>query len=498
MQRESVRAVVSSAHAVVGRQHVVSALADRIPWIVGAAAAGALSRPFSWPLHDAPPSRAVVRALVLAASATLIIVGGLILVAWRRRPSPLFAARRLDGALGQRETIASAFAFESANAIDEMKQVAIARASNIVRGVDVARVLRIERTWHTRRNGLCAGALLVALACGAIDRSVVTRMVNPPTARESSAASALARAAQAAAKEAEDPKEQALVDAAKRAAAAADRGDRTRALEALDDARRASRALDARERARARALRTVQKEASSGASGSASEALAQLRDEIGKAAEAKAAAERLDKTEAAMREAAREGGSPSLSKESAALGEAKAAMARGDKEAAAHAVERAREALAGLESKKDSGAMREVASSAAELDKSMRGGGGREGKEPGEKGIAEGSGRPSKDEPSDPGTSRGPGKGDRTPGTEGRRIDTKGDLQARADPKNGERVVSAIEGMGRGDPERAFKEVFPSYDTVVEDGLREDAVPAGRRDAVRRYFSSIRPDRTAP
>jgi hypothetical protein len=197
-----------------------------------------------------------------------------------------------------------------------------------------------------------------------------------------------------------------------------------------------------------------------------------------------------------MREAAREG-SPAFSKASAALAEAKAAMARGDKEAAARAVERAREALSGLESKKSSAAMHEVAKSAAELDRSLRGG-GKEGSDPGDKSMAEASGRPSSEEPSDPGASRGPGKGDRAGGAEGRRLEAKGDLQARADPKNGERVVSAIEGMGRGDPERAFKEVFPSYDTVVEDGLREDAVPAARRMAVRRYFSSIRPDRTNP
>ena len=44
-------------------------------------------------------------------------------------------------------------------------------------------------------------------------------------------------------------------------------------------------------------------------------------------------------------------------------------------------------------------------------------------------------------------------------------------------------VFSAIEGMGRGDDPRAYREIFPSYDTVVEDGLREDTVPAARGGA---------------
>ena len=47
--------------------------------------------------------------------------------------------------------------------------------------------------------------------------------------------------------------------------------------------------------------------------------------------------------------------------------------------------------------------------------------------------------------------------------------------------------------MGKGGDPKAYREIFPSYDTAVEDGLREDLVPAARRPTVRRYFSLIRP-----
>ena len=45
----------------------------------------------------------------------------------------------------------------------------------------------------------------------------------------------------------------------------------------------------------------------------------------------------------------------------------------------------------------------------------------------------------------------------------------------------------------RGDDGRAFRDVFPSYESAVEDGLKDERVPAARRGAVRRYFSAIRP-----
>jgi hypothetical protein len=105
-----------------------------------------------------------------------------------------------------------------------------------------------------------------------------------------------------------------------------------------------------------------------------------------------------------------------------------------------------------------------------------------------------GSGRDDKSN-GDPSGNPGEGGGaaDRNGGPEQRRVKVSGNLQARTDVREGERAVSAIDGMGRcGDP-RPYREIFPSYDTAVEDGLREELVPAARRPAVRRYFSLIRP-----
>jgi hypothetical protein len=68
------------------------------------------------------------------------------------------------------------------------------------------------------------------------------------TARETTAAAELERAAEAVKANAASPDAMKVADAARRAAAAAERGDRTRALEELDELRKAARALEADER----------------------------------------------------------------------------------------------------------------------------------------------------------------------------------------------------------------------------------------------------------
>jgi hypothetical protein len=58
----------------------------------------------------------------------------------------------------------------------------------------------------------------------------------------------------------------------------------------------------------------------------------------------------------------------------------------------------------------------------------------------------------------------------------------------------GPRAILAIRGLGKGtDPPKEYHDVFPAYDTLVEEGLNDDRIPAARRHAVRRYFQSIRP-----
>lgn len=279
------------------------------------------------------------------------------------------------------------------------------------------------------------------------------------------------------------------------------------------------------------------------ASATASEALAKLKRDLDSAGGDKESlrkmVERLERAEAAARAAAEKSAGKDASgkkdtsgkgqdgkgkegqgareaawsRAAAALAEARDAAARGDKEAASRAMERAEREISALEKASRDAAsasrMARVVDDASELDRAMhaalkgdRSGGGRDGNGDGRDGRDGDSGRDgagaSRTAPSDNGDpsgapGAGPGAGDRAPGPEQRRVTVGGDLQARADVREGERAVSAIEGMGRGGDPRAFREIFPSYDTVVEDGLREDSVPAARRPTVRRYFSSIRP-----
>jgi hypothetical protein len=156
--------------------------------------------------------------------------------------------------------------------------------------------------------------------------------------------------------------------------------------------------------------------------------------------------------------------------------------------------------------------MSRVADEASELDRSLhaamrgdpsgkkggRGEGEGEGKPGGKDGEGDGKGTAKKPGEPSGAPGGGPGGSDRTPGPEQRRVKVNGSLQARTDVREGEKAVSAIDGMGRGGDPQAYREIFPSYETVVEDGLREDTVPAARRPTVRRYFSSIRPGEDEP
>jgi hypothetical protein len=540
----------------------------------------AAARPFVWPVHDAAPVHAVIRAVLLAALGACAVVGAVSVVAWRRRLTLLASARRLDEALGLAEVIASGYAFERDGRDDQMASFAVDRARRSLDHVDLDRVVvPSRRVRSTKESRWLAGAIvaaIVGLAFGGIDRLVIYRTIHPLTQRESAAASELRKAAEQAAanaprgpNEEKHPQAEAVVEAARRASEAAQRGDRKRAQDALEDMRKAARALEADERNQARSLRSLRdelegksagrgrgddpsKEPSAGTSRSgapsvtAFEALEKLKKELDSAGGDKEAIRKmiecLERAEAAARAAsaeaksggkdasakdasskdagkgasgkagAREARAEAWSRSAKALEEAREALARGDKEAAKRAMERAESELASLEKAGSdpsrSRAMARLADEASELDRSMhaamsgdRSSEGREGREgDGKDGSAkarEGSG-PSKTVSSDKGDPSGSpragsGGSDRGAGPEQRRVKVNGDLQARTDVREGERAVSAIEGMGKGGDPRAYREIFPSYDTVVEDGLRDDAVPAARRPTVRRYFSSIRP-----
>lgn len=73
-------------------------------------------------------------------------------------------------------------------------------------------------------------------------------------------------------------------------------------------------------------------------------------------------------------------------------------------------------------------------------------------------------------------------------------IEIKSSLRAPSEVGEGERAIQAIQGLGKGsEAPTAYREVFPSYDAAVEEGLADERIPAARRAAVRKYFQSIRP-----
>lgn len=540
--------VVAAARRRLARLHVRSSIHRRGAVLLGAAALCAASRPLLWPLDEAPAWHALARAVILAAVGSAVALALIMIHAWRDRPSMLASARRLDGALGLAEVIGSGFAFERDRRDDAMARLAVERARRALDAVTVDELLAPEprarsRAEARRQAALCVAAAL-ALGVGAIDPLLVERVLHPVTGEEARAAEALRRAAEAlgSADPPKDAMSAAVADAARRASAAVERGDRRRARDALDEMRSAARAAEADRREQARALRAVREGAErDGASSArtASEALSNLRSELeasGRDAQAlRKLAERLERAAAAARAASaaaaagakasggraagregtgaerREGktaeGRSAWSRAAEALAEARAAAARGDAESAKRATERAEREIAALEEADASGratARTRLADSAAELDRSlyaaMRGGpregstaGGRDGRR------EDSDGDPAARSPrassgGRDGNGPGPGRASDAPGgPEQRGLRVSGDLQVRSDVREGERAVSAIEGMGRGGDPRAYREIFPSYDTVVEDGLREDAVPAARRPTVRRYFSSIRP-----
>ncbi len=327
------------------------------------------------------------------------------------------------------------------------------------------------------------------------------------------------------------------VRAAKRAAdaEARERKNELRALrEELEASRGGAGAGDARPSESIQKMR----DAAAQPSGGTSEALRALAERLARAE--RAAAGQASRLAARASERA---GSPSAARDAArasawsrvadALREARDAAARGDAAAMKAALERAEEAMREMEraaSGASSSSGREgagdersarISREAAALDRSLRAGmrgesgargegnegegegdGDGAGQRPGEgkraaKGGAAAKGAGGRgtgqDGDGDGSPTEGPGRGDRTPGAAGRRIAVSGSLEARGDARPGERAVSAIQGFGRGDDGRAFRDVFPSYESAVEDGLKDERVPAARRGAVRRYFSAIRP-----
>lgn len=544
----SLERIVAEARRCLARSHVVARLRARAWIILGAAAGAAASRPLLWPLREVTPTHAVVRTVLLAGVAALAAVVGLTLHAWRSRPSMLGAARRLDTALGLPEVIASGFAFERDLRSDEATAVAIGRARRATEGIVLSAALAAKPAARTARERRwlqgASVALVLGLTVGAVDRLAIQNLLRPVTRRELADAAELRRAAEIAAQGDKEAITPAMLEAAQRASTAAERGDREAARRALEDLRRATHDRDSAEREQARALRALRDQLASTGSGqsdpageerpatSATDALARTRRELEAAKDepeaVKKLAERLARAEAAARSASQAAAAPrppgagrsrtaeeasAWSKAAKALEEAREAAARGDAAAAKAALERAEAAIKELEKKRDPSAARaraKLGDGAASLDRSLaagekqRGGAEGEGEGEGQGEGGKGAGEDGKDGSGPnaangakadgapaPGGGRAPG--DRSAGAERGRLKMNGSLQARTDAREGERAASTIQGMGKGGDPKAYGQVFPAYDTAVEDGLREDLVPAARRPNVRRYFHSIRP-----
>ena len=522
---------VTLATGHLGRLHLRATLRRQLAIVLGAVAVGGAVRPFLWPLHAQASWHAVLRTAILGGAGGLVALTVLVLRAWRSRPTPLASARRVDAALALEDVVASGYAFERDARGGEIVMLARQRALAALHGVDVRRLLRPAGTERTRlgRNmvRLAVAGLFVALIFGGVDRLVLARFLRPVTRDERAAAAELRKAADALEKEA-DPTDKQLVaaEAARKAAAATERGDRQAAMDALDEMRKAERAAEASEREQARELRALKdaldgKGASDGAgdrSSSAADALATLGKKD--PAEMRKLAERLAKAEAAAKAAAKaasesgKGASSSSSSRStasaweraaSALAEARAAAERGDSAGAKAAMERAAKEIEALEKSHGSASMQSLAkasASASSLDRSLQAGAtAPKGQAAGNAMAGDGKDGSSGAKPGNkPGDgARGPGggggPGDRAPGQVApERPKVEGDLQARADVKEGEKAAGVIDGMGKGGDPKDYRALFPAYDTAVEDGLREELVPAARRPAVRRYFESIRPN----
>jgi hypothetical protein len=245
--------------------------------------------------------------------------------------------------------------------------------------------------------------------------------------------------------------------------------------------------------------------------------------------------ERLERASEEARRAGGEGGAKNAAENAAAeaaraMSQAAEALGRGDRQAAARlleeaakhteAMERARaeaaaEAAAIAEMLEKSGLLEEAIQMAL-LGQEGQGQGGAGEKERGEQagkdgkggkggsgqgqgglkaalaarlaalGISEGKGV---------GTARGGGSSSQRRAKPREGLEAKGSIRAPSQVTEGERAIQAIRGLGKGsEPPASYREVFPSYDAAVEEGIQDERIPAARRTAVRRYFQSIRPE----
>lgn len=594
---QELMAVVGEARArlrrIAGREH----LREKGWWVLGAGAAVAAARPWTWRLAaEAPLWTGIGRALVLFAAGATAAAIALVLLGRRRGPTEIGAARAVDEALGTQEVIASGFAFAKGGRAEPVVMIARKRAAEQAAKVKVGTGVRALFPLPSLRPSARAAAVFAACAtmavsAGGYERGLANALIAPPTMNERQAAAALEEVAAAMAEQpAKDAKEPglekpapkrdrgndklgaagpALADKAKEAARAARRGDRKGAMEKLEELRSAGSQRSAEAGDLKAALRKLaealspppsgeKRGASAGAarpeaSGKdASESMKLLAEKIrqpeaGGAGSGNESNERvLERLERAAEEARRagEGGKNKEANEAArALSRAAEAMRRGDREAASQALSQAAERAAAMEQARaeaaaEAMAIAEMLDRSGELERAIQlamlgreGQGESEGQGEGQgQGKGQGQGADGKD---GEGTGKGdggkpggraaalrrailarlaamgagdapqdhdgsPGSGPHQPDRQRSKraaLPVQGSMRAPGQVGEGPRAIQAISGLGKGtEPPAEYREVFPTYDAAVEEGLADERIPAQRRAAVRRYFQSIRPE----
>jgi hypothetical protein len=248
--------------------------------------------------------------------------------------------------------------------------------------------------------------------------------------------------------------------------------------------------------------------------------------------------ERLERAAEEARRAGAQSGSKDANDAARALSRAAESLRRGDREAASQALSQAAERAASMEREQraalaESMAILEMLEKSGDLEReiqlAMLGEG--QGDERGERGDGQGRGKEGQSgegdgqggqgdaaggraaalrralmarlaamsgaeapESSSESKGSGPHMPDRRRGKRAS-IKVEGSARAKGQVGDGPRAIQAISGLGKGtEPPAEYREVFPSYDAAMEEGLSDERIPAERRKAVRRYFESIRPE----
>jgi hypothetical protein len=565
---------VARARARLARIAGRELLIRRAWWVVGAGAAAAVLRPVVWKLGVTTPLWAGFgRAVGLFAAGSAVAAAAFLIAGRRRGPSDIGAARAVDESLGLSEVVASGFAFERDGRDEPLTVLARRHAAEAVASLRVDTLFplpSLRPAWRSLGRFTLAAAL--AIGIGAYDRLLLAALLSPPTMTERDAASDLEEAAAelarqiAPAKTAEprdprapgrdrtgekgSPNGPTLADKAREAAQAARRGDRKGALEKLDDLRagagkQAARAneIGAALKRLAQALDPPKGKEGSPASSKAADPSASAEESMrllakkmrspegagGEGGESKERMlERLERAGEEARRAAAGGKDPDASAAARALSKAAEALNRGDREAAAKALDEAASRAAAMEEARamamgEAMAIAEMLERSGALERAIqmallgregkgdkmalgKGEGGKDGK--GGNGEGNGELRAAimarlaamglSDRSNDASNGSGPHIPDRHRSRREGLVAT-GSVRAPSQVTEGARAIQAINGLGRGtNPPASYREVFPSYDAAAEEGIADEQIPAQRRAAVKRYFQAIRPDPTEP